>query len=198
MGVGPSRETQALFEAIVQGNDLAIRELTEGGTPGTALPSGELVGREDELAALDSARSTVSEGKCRFVFVVGRAGSGKSRLVTELARTVEQGGGIQLRARCNEAERSVFLQPVLEAIRGFAERQNPELIRTLAGSWAGKLVDLLPSLSAVLGEPDYQPAAPEIEHRRALEAVAEFLARLSERQPVLLLECRRWPRLSSN
>jgi DNA-binding SARP family transcriptional activator len=187
LGVSPSRETQALLGAIIRGDDLTIPQWSEAARPAAALPSGELVGREGELAALVSAWSRVNEGKCRFVFVVGRAGSGKSRLVTELARNVEEGGGLQLRARCHEAERSVFLQPVLEAIRGFAERQNPDLIRALAGNWAGKLVDLLPGLSAVLGEPDYRPAAPEIDHRRALEAVTEFLARLSERQPVLLL-----------
>jgi class 3 adenylate cyclase/tetratricopeptide (TPR) repeat protein len=54
-------------------------------------PLGELVGRSDELALLDGALARVArEREPQLVTLVGVPGIGKSRLVTELARLVEQ------------------------------------------------------------------------------------------------------------
>ena len=65
-------------------------------------------------------------GRSEAVFICGGAGSGKSRLAAEMVALVEVGGGTVLRARCNEAERSLFLQPILEAIRGHLEHMGPD------------------------------------------------------------------------
>jgi DNA-binding SARP family transcriptional activator len=189
LGVAPADETMELYEAIAGGRPEP--EGRPGGVRGGARqprPS-PLVGRRQELYLLRAAWAGAVAGRCEFVFVSGAAGSGKSRLAAETAAVAEAAGGVTLRARCHEAERSLFLQPILEAVRGHLETTTAEVAAELAGSWAGTLSELLPGLTVPLGGGDvvYERAGPELEHRRSLEAVTEFFARLAHRQPVLLL-----------
>src|SRR5207253_2189171 len=146
-----------------------------------------LVGRRQELYLLREAWAGAVAGRCEFVFVSGGAGSGKSRLAAETAAVAEAGGGVTVRARCHQAERSLFLQPLLEAIRGHLDSMTAEVAGELVGNWAGTLTELLPGLTVPLGDggAGYDRAGPELEHRRSLEAVTEFFARLAQRQPVL-------------
>ncbi|MEA2972326.1 MAG: hypothetical protein QOG82_784 [Actinomycetota bacterium] len=192
LGVAPADETLELYEAIVGG-----RPEPEARGPGTAGGGGgarpaqqaPLVGRRQELYLLREAWARAVAGRCEFVFVSGAAGSGKSRLAAATAAVAEAAGGVTLRARCNEAERSLFLQPIVEAVRGHLETMSAEVAAGLVGSWAGTLAELLPGLTVPLGSGavPYERAGPELEHRRSLEAVTEFVARLAQRQPVLLL-----------
>ena len=147
------------------------------------------MGRRQELYLLREAWAGAVAARCEFVFVSGPAGSGKSRLAAATAAVAEAAGGVTLRARCNEAERSLFLQPIVEAVRGHLETVSAEVAAELVGSWAGTLAELLPGLTVPLGTGavPYDRAGPELEHRRSLEAVTEFVARLAQRQPVLLL-----------
>jgi DNA-binding SARP family transcriptional activator len=188
LGAAPSAETTALHEAIVAGRREPVDRSGDGGDggPGRARPT-PLVGRETELAELQRAWTDAVSGRSDLVFLCGAAGSGKTRLAAELVARAEAGGGIALRARCNEAERSLFLQPILEALRGFLEVAPAQVLDELVGNWAGTLGELLPSLRAGLGDAPYERAGPELEHRRSLEAVTEVVARLAQRQPTLLL-----------
>ena len=206
LGVAPADETLELYEAIVGG-----RPEPEARGPGTAGGGGglggvgsggdhrgrrevPLVGRRQELYLLREAWAGAVGARCEFVFVSGPAGSGKSRLAAATSAVAEAAGGVTLRARCNEAERSLFLQPIVEAVRGHLESVSAEVAAELVGSWAGTLAELLPGLTMPLtfgplgsGAVPYDRAGPELEHRRSLEAVTEFVARLAQRQPVLLL-----------
>jgi len=197
LGVAPADETLELYDAIAGGRpEPEVRRPGAGAGPGAGGRGGgrsaresPLVGRRQELYLLRAAWAGAVEGRCEFVFVSGPAGSGKSRLVAETAAVAEAAGGVTLRARCNEAERSLFLQPIVEAVRGHLETVSAEVAAELVGNWAGTLGELLPGLTVSLGAADhaYERAGPELEHRRSLEAVTEFFARLAQRQPVLLL-----------
>jgi tetratricopeptide (TPR) repeat protein len=107
--------------------------------------------------------------------------------VRELVGLAESTGGMVAWAHCYEAERSLFLQPILEAVRASTAGLRPELVRQLAESWNGTLIELMPWLGRLLGPVDYQRAAPELEHHRSLEAIAALLERLAARQPLLLV-----------
>ncbi len=190
LGVAPADETMELYEAIAGGRPEPERRPDGPGGGGIRSPrQSPLVGRRQELYLLREAWAGALAGRCEFVFVSGGAGSGKSRLVAETAAVAEAGGGVTLRARCHEAERSLFLQPILEAIRACLETTTAEVAGELVGNWAGTLSELLPGLGADLGRAvvGYERAGPELEHRRSLEAVTEFFARLAQRQPVLLV-----------
>ncbi|MGH9263772.1 MAG: ATP-binding protein [Acidimicrobiales bacterium] len=186
MGADPSSETEALYLAVLRGEPLA--PLVDVATsPASTPPSSEgLIGRDRELAALYERWAEAATGRWGVVLVSGAAGSGKTRLVTEVADRAGATGSAVLRAECHEAERSLFLQPILEAMRTFLDRITPQRFTELAGPWTGTLAELMPELRPIAAVETYQRVAPELEHRRSFEAVAAFVQRLAREQPVLL------------
>jgi DNA-binding SARP family transcriptional activator len=185
LGTDPAAETAELHLAILRGEPAAA----PGQRPaGPREPRrGDLVGRREELGALRSAWSEAATGRAGLVLVAGAAGAGKSRLVTELVGLVTATGGVVAAARCYEAERSLFLQPLLEAVRASIAGLRPDLVRQLATGWYGTLIELMPPLGRLLDPVDYQRATPELEHHRSLEAIAALLERLAAHQPLLLV-----------
>src|SRR4029453_8281972 len=107
-------------------------------------------GRQKEFDTLRSAWAAAATGRAGLVLVAGAAGAGKSRLVTELAGLVESPGGRVAPARCYQAERSLFAQPLLEAVRSCIAGLPPELVRRLADGWNGTLGELMPWLARLL------------------------------------------------
>jgi len=185
LGSDPSPESQTLFLSILR---------SETPTSGVRSPHdqpppdpGPLVGRDAELADLLDRWAAATGGHPALTLVVGEAGIGKSALVTALGAEVRRTGGLVLVTGCFEAERSLHLQPLVEAVRSVVAREEPQLIRELAGEWLGTLIELIPEIARATGPVPYERVIPELEHRRSLEALAAFLDRLAERQPVLLL-----------
>ena len=77
-----------------------------------------LVGREPELAQVERAwAGLASPGPPRLLLVEGEAGIGKTRLLDAVADLATSTGGLVLRGRCHPAERSLFLQPFVDALR---------------------------------------------------------------------------------
>ena len=72
----------------------------------------------------------------------------------------------ELTARCYEAERSLFLQPVLDLVRAATAATQPDRLREAAGDWAGPLGALVPEMNRLLRPIGYQPALAELERRR--------------------------------
>jgi predicted ATPase/DNA-binding SARP family transcriptional activator len=92
LGVPPSQETSALYEAIRSGRELPVVTPAEGAGP-SALPTPRrhnlplqgtpFVGRRQELGELDRLLAPTAEA--RLVTVVGPGGMGKTRLALEAA-----------------------------------------------------------------------------------------------------------------
>jgi tetratricopeptide (TPR) repeat protein len=91
-----------------------------------------------------------------------------------------------MQARCYEAERSLFLQPVAEAVRAVALALPPRRVAAAAGDAAGTLAELVPDLRSLLDLPAYERAPAELQRRRSFEAVAAFVRGLAAQQPLLL------------
>ena len=70
-----------------------------------------LVGRDDELSALEDALLAANRGESRFVLLAGDAGIGKTRLATMLARRASKLGCVVLWGSCSEAELSLPYLP---------------------------------------------------------------------------------------
>ncbi|MFC4947292.1 AAA family ATPase [Pseudonocardia sp. GCM10023141] len=189
LGTDPSPATQALFLSILRsesptGAGQAARIGVASDSRATGTP---LIGRDDELATLDALWAGATTGTPVLAVVTGEAGIGKSALVNTFAAGPRRTGAFVLSVGCFEAERSLYLQPLVEAVRGVVHRLDAADVRELAGSRLGTLAALLPELTDIVGPAPYERAGPELEHRRSLDALVGFFDRLSVRQPVLLL-----------
>jgi len=172
LGLDPAAATQGLQLALLR-----------AGTPDTAVPDG-LVGRDGELRRLRDAWRAAGAGHGGLVLISGEAGIGKTRLAGEIARSA---AGRVLTVRCYEAERSLFLQPVTEALTALVASLPTDRIRAAAAGRAGPLAALVPEIGALLDAAPDEHGTPEAQRRRAYDAVVTFLRRLSRTEPVLLV-----------
>ncbi|MDP9068198.1 MAG: AAA family ATPase, partial [Actinomycetota bacterium] len=186
LGTDPGPETEALHVAILRNEEPAPASRPSPETRADVMDPG-FVGRDREVDMLLKRWSRASGGSAGLVLITGEAGIGKSRLAAEAARIVEATGGVVLRSRCYQAERSLFLQPIAEALRWAVTTLSPDDTRAAAGEWAGPLAELAPEVSRVVAPVDYEPGPPQVERRRTFEAVASFFHTLSQRRPVLLV-----------
>lgn len=87
-----------------------------------AKEEGRLSGRDQELARLMQVWRSARQGDGRSVAIVGDAGIGKSRLVSELHRAVTAGDGDVIRMQCDSRLGSRPLHPVLNCLEAEIEQ----------------------------------------------------------------------------
>jgi DNA-binding SARP family transcriptional activator/tetratricopeptide (TPR) repeat protein len=184
LGADPAPQTRAVH----------LELLTEqGGPPGpdrAASPRqtrSAVVGRDVECARMADRWIDAVAGRPAVLLVTGEAGIGKTRVAAELADLARSTGGTVLEARCYDTERSLFLQPFVDAIRPELLRSAPAVLREVAGERAASLALLVPEVAEVVGVPPPEVRSPDAERRLAYEAVVVALRRMSARAPVLLV-----------
>ncbi len=109
--------------------------------------STNVVGREDELAAISHEFERAQKGKARMLVVSGEAGVGKTTLVDAFVSELEERGEpVRVgRGRCSErlAGTEAYL-PVLEALESLQRSEQlgslTRLVRALAPSWYAQLM----------------------------------------------------------
>jgi class 3 adenylate cyclase/tetratricopeptide (TPR) repeat protein len=141
------------------------------------------VGRDEELGHLTQLWKEAAAGERRVALLAGEPGIGKTRLATELARTVHNENGVVLAGRCDE-DLGVPYQPFVEALRHYATGvSEPRL-----GRYSGELTRLVPELADALpGLSEPLRSDPETERYRLFDAVAAWLADVSAETPVVLV-----------
>ena len=187
LGIDPHRDTREVHLTILRGEQPAAPALRRDGE---RRREGKLLGRDAEMAAVRDAWSAAVAGEPSLTLVMGEAGIGKSRLLAETESLVRATGGHVLAARCHASERSLFLQPVVEALRPDLTALGPAALADLVGAHAEALVALLPQLSVALPVERARrarPREPEAERREAYEAIAHTLTRLSRDRPIVLV-----------
>ncbi len=185
LGIDPAEQTQSLYLSILHDE----QPPSPHPSTGPQRPQGDqgLVGRDRELTALIELWSQAAAGHGGMALISAAAGIGKRTLVSALAARVAAAGGIVLHTVCDESERSLYLQPLVEVVRSLLLARTPAAARTLFGDAAAPLADLIPEITHVFKELPRDSSLPEAQHRRVLDALAAVLTGLERQGPTLLI-----------
>jgi tetratricopeptide (TPR) repeat protein len=169
---------------------LRIKARTRGERPHLGLES-RLIGRDEELAVMkQTLRRVESEGRPALVTVIGPAGVGKSRLVSELERFAE--GLPQIvywrRGRCPAYGNTSYsaLADAIKAQCEIFEDDTAEVAAKKADAAVRELFgdeEVAPQLRALVGAGDTLGMSRE----DLFEAWRRFLERMAARYPVVLV-----------
>jgi DNA-binding CsgD family transcriptional regulator len=170
-------ETQA--EKAVKGMELPINK---------AVICPTIVGRESELAALQTIVSEVEGGHSHLLLLSGEAGIGKSRLVAALVADAHSRGFGVLQGNCYGRDRTSPYAPVLDLIRSFLAGQSPDVREALLQPFAQEFFPVLPDLVTSPPAPAVLAASgPEQEQRRFFVALTAFFTKLATGHPLMLV-----------
>jgi serine/threonine protein kinase/tetratricopeptide (TPR) repeat protein len=161
-------------------------------------------GREKEFGALLSSLERSLAGEGQFVVVVGDAGVGKSRLLLEFCRAIEQQSITLLQSRCQSRRTSTSYGPFIDALRNLLGLQAETTsessrvtavagVRAISTDLEGYIQVYLHLLSIqAAGEPNNDIQGDDL--RFAIqEALAAIFTLHAKRGPtVLLLEDWHW------
>ena len=182
LGADPAPATRALYEAALRGEAPDVPE-APAATPADRL---RLAGRDGELARLGGHWESACGHRAGFVLLTGEPGIGKSRLLEELTGIARRSGGVVLSGRAFEGERSVFAQPLVDALASAAESLPADRLR-VAAAGDGTLGRLVPELAPFTDVAPAPPArTPAVERSQSFAAVTGFLRRLARGGPILL------------
>src|ERR687887_667064 len=143
-----------------------------------------LVGREEQLFALEDALLAAHRGESRFVALGGEAGMGKTRLARELAKRAQRLDWEVLWGACSEAELPLPYLPLVEALGNYLSGEDVERLARLLGAARIELARLFPQLGG--DEPAAALGDPAQAKLRLFEAVVALLA-IPAREHGLLL-----------
>jgi ATP/maltotriose-dependent transcriptional regulator MalT len=150
-----------------------------------------LVGREKELALLEGSLDQLATGSAGFVEIIGEPGIGKTRLLSELARSAGQRGKLVLTGRAPEFELESPLGILVEAIDHHLAGAGSRVLETLDADHVGMLAAVFPSLARHGAVPATVLEAERYLLHRALHALIEGLAAAPDGL-VLLLDDIHW------
>ena len=180
LGTDPSPETVALYTAILRG------ELPPPPPAPAGRPVG-LVGRDDELAYLDTMTGRARDGSAEIVVVDGEAGIGKTALLRAWATRRAAAGDTVLMASCGQLDRAMPLDALLSALSELLRRLGPEATADLLGQDAVTLAPLFgvradpvaPRPEPILADSMLGPAV-------LYAALVRVVVRLAQRGPLVV------------
>jgi class 3 adenylate cyclase len=140
-------------------------------------------GRSSELDAFTEARKRArTSEQCQTVFVAGEAGMGKTSLVAQAARTAHGEGTVVLFGHSDEGL-GVAYQPWIEVTSALVRHIDPEVFADVRSAQRGALARLVPDI----GDGGDRVGDPDTERLLLLEGIAELLAAVSAREPVMVV-----------
>ncbi len=179
-GLKPAVLSQTSEAFFLRRETSFLRTLTERTT---------LVGRSEERATLRRSLERARCGQGRVVMIGGAAGVGKTRIAHELCIEASQKGFLVRAGNCYDRDDSVPFIPFVEILEeALAEAPSLQAFRETLGSHAGEIARLLPQLRRLFPDIAAPLELPHEQSRRLLfNAAAEFLARATRNQPVVLM-----------
>ncbi len=114
---------------------------------GAGIASPRIIGRDEELAALESALRDASAGRPSVVILAGPSGVGKSRLVAEFAEMARSSGGRVLAGDCLEVVGGGLpFGPLIAILRDVAREIPADRLAAILGPARPTLSALVPEL----------------------------------------------------
>ena len=160
------------------------------------VPPSRLVGREDEVAALQTAFGEAMTGRCRGVLVGGAPGVGKTALADELRPVVTGRDGWFVAGKFDPYRRDLEFDAFNQAFRALGRlllaEPADELARVrgrilaAAGANAGLVTAAVPEFAALLGVPPDagDPLTAQVRAQRVAVAVLRAVA--SRKRPLVV------------
>jgi len=154
------------------------------------------VGRASELARLRSLLPGADDHRRRVALLSGAAGSGKTRIIRELAHEAAHDGILVLYGASDAVVMTPY-EPFVESLQFLQRVLDPEELEQSLGA-GGELTRLLPDLADRLGPVRAPASDPDTERHRLHTSVDDLLTRVSRRRPlVLVLDDLHWVDTSS-
>ena len=187
MNAEPMAETEAIRVTILRGARLAsspARHRTEQSANAMTLP---FVGRADVMATALERWHVAADGHPSVLFVSGRSGMGKSRVVAELARAIEREGGIVVRGETTAGGEHRPYEPLIDALKNATPLRTRITASRKKDVWQAVLDELL----------DEQTRSTSVDERaarvRLFESVRRGFNALATARPVaIVLEDLHW------
>jgi DNA-binding SARP family transcriptional activator len=184
LGTDPSPQTVALYTAILRGE-------VPASPPVAARRPADLVGRDEELAYLDTIAGRARDGTTELVVVDGEAGIGKTALLRAWTAQRIAVDDTVLLASCGQLDRVMPLDAVLAALSALLRRLGPGITADLLGPDAATLTALLGSAVDPAGP---RPAGTEQILANSMlgpavlyAALVRVMARLAQRAPLAVV-----------
>jgi DNA-binding SARP family transcriptional activator len=197
LGLEPGPDLRRLEQRILR-HDASLELPRHGllaGRPGepTPLPGAlvptppfPFVGRSDELAELGALLDRAQRGEGAVVLLSGEAGAGKTRLIREVANRASAGGMLVCYGISDPAV-GVPYQPLREWLAFLARTCDREAFVDCLEGDQTKLARLAPELDRLGGRAKTTPQQGEDDAYMLQSAATGLLARISHRQPLLLI-----------
>ncbi len=163
-------------------------------------PKPIMVGRQDELAPLQSWYSRVVEGQRQVIFVTGEAGIGKTTFVQAFLDSIAQEGSVAIgRGQCVEQYGAGEpYMPVLEALGRLCQEPGGERLIELLNRFAPTWLAQMPALLTREERVRLQAEMQGVTQQRMLREMTQALEALATEAPlVLLLEDLHWSDFST-
>ena len=140
-----------------------------------------LVGRGTELDVVDASLAALATGKASAIALVGEAGIGKTRLLSELIGRAEARNHLVLTGTGSELDRDVPFWVFINALDEYLRGREPWFFAPLGDDVLADLGQVLPTVRAA--------ASPALtrERFRSHRAVRLLLERLAANQPLVLV-----------
>src|SRR4051794_37957261 len=192
--LSPSEESRKLIEAIREGRvepapagtSRPRQAPTRPAAPARFPSAPPLVGRETELAALDSAWQAAQSGSGCMVAMAGEPGIGKTRLATEVIEDARANGARTAVCAGLDLGGAAPLGLWAELLRDLSRELDPP---PAEAAWPSELARLAPDLEQRFGREASAPTAlaPDLERARLFEAMVDMVEWAASHAPLAIL-----------
>src|SRR5437588_202178 len=156
------------------------------------------VGRQNEIAQMQSALTQARAGQGQIIAVVGEPGVGKSRLFFEFVHSHHMDGWLVVEASSVSYGKATPYLPLIDLLKAYFKIDQLDNARAVRAKVTGQVLELDEALKATVpavlwliealpADDPFLALAPEQRRRRTLAAVKRLFLRESQVQPLFLV-----------